>query len=127
MIVDTSALVAVLRAEPDAPAFATALRAAETVRVSSATVLEASIVLGPTRHGDLDALLSGIGATVDALDQHQALVARQAYARFGKGSGSPARLNLGDTFSYALAKVSGEPLLFKGHDFTHTDVEPAPR
>ncbi|WP_300404032.1 type II toxin-antitoxin system VapC family toxin [uncultured Nocardioides sp.] len=125
MIVDTSALVAVLRDEPDAERLLQAMIAAAQVRVSTATLVEAGIVLGPTRHGDLDELLRGVEAVADPVDEAQVAAARGGYARFGKGSGSPARLNLGDAFSYALASVTGEPLLFKGDDFTHTDVTPA--
>lgn len=125
MIVDTSALVAVLRDEPDAERLLQAMLVAAQVRVSTATLVEAGIVLGPTRHGDLDELLRGVGAVADPVDEAQVAAARAGYTRFGKGSGSPARLNLGDAFSYALASVTGEPLLFKGDDFTHTDVTPA--
>lgn len=125
MIVDTSVLVAVLRDEPDAVDLLRTMRSGGPVRVSAATLVEAAVVLGPTRHADLDELLHGLDAVVEPLDRDQAEAARSAYARFGKGSGSAARLNLGDTFSYALAQVAGEPLLFKGEDFTHTDVVPA--
>jgi len=124
MIVDSSALVASVRGEPDAAAI-NDLLASSVVRVSAATVLEASIVVSPRSHPELDTLLTRAGAEVVPFDHEQARVARDAYARYGKGSGSQARLNLGDCFSYALAKVTGEPLLFKGEDFRHTDVTQA--
>ena len=123
MIIDSSAVIAWVKNEPDGPALAAALTAAELPRISAATLLESCIVAGRTRHVDVDDLLAGV--EVVPFDARQALVARDAYLRYGKGSGSPARLNLGDCFSYALATVTGEPLLFKGDDFTHTDVTPA--
>lgn len=124
MIVDSSVLVAILRNEPDAETFADLLQSSNP-QVSDATVLETSIVVGPARHVDVDELLTAVTATVVPFDAAQARLARQAYATYGKGSGSPAGLNLGDCFSYALAKTTGLPLLFKGDDFTHTDVTPA--
>jgi ribonuclease VapC len=84
-------------------------------------------VITPERHDELDQLLAETLSSVVAFDDAQVRLAREAYARYGKGSGSPARLNLGDCFSYALAKTTGQPLLFKGDDFTHTDVTPALR
>lgn len=125
MIVDSSALVAILRHEGDAQHWAERLEAADSVLVSAATVLETSIVVGPQVHAHLDRLLSAGGVEVAPFDEAQARVARQAYVDYGKGSGSKARLNFGDCFSYALAKSTGRPLLFKGDDFTHTDVESA--
>jgi ribonuclease VapC len=83
------------------------------------------VVVGRDWHGPLDAFLEAAGTTIVPFDEDQARVARAAYARYGKGSGSPARLNFGDCFSYALAKTTGLPLLFKGDYFTHTDVTPA--
>lgn len=73
----------------------------------------------------VDRLLDDYGIQVEAVDADQARVAAQAYRDYGRGSGHPARLNLGDTYSYALAQVTGEPLLFRGDDFTHTDIRPA--
>jgi ribonuclease VapC len=125
VILDASALVAVLRDEPERGDLNRIADEASAVRVSAATLLETSIVLTTDLHGELDDYLSGAAVEVLPFDAEQARIARQAYALFGKGSGSPARLNFGDCFSYALAKVTGEPLLFKGVDFTHTDVEPA--
>jgi ribonuclease VapC len=125
VIVDSSAWVSVVRNEPDAARLRGALADADSVRVSAATFLETSIVVSPEHHARLDELLLVSGAHVMPFDREQAIVAREAYARYGKGSGSKARLNFGDCMAYALSKVTGEPLLFKGDDFRHTDVTPA--
>lgn len=122
VVLDSSVIVAVLRDEADAATWAAALAQADRVTIAAPTAVEAAIVVGEQRHGDLDELLEACAAEVVAFDAEHARAARAAYARFGKGSGSPANLNLGDCFSYALATVSGAPLLFKGDDFTHTDV-----
>lgn len=127
MILDSSVLVAILRAESDARELAVAARAAPVLRVGAPTLLETSIVIGPDRQPELDALIAGLQVSVVEFSAEHARVAREAYVRYGRGSGSRARLNLGDVMSYAVAKVSGEPLLFKGDDFPHTDVEPAVR
>lgn len=124
MIIDASAIIAILNEEPEAATFSRHIEE-RGGRVSAATFLEASIVAGPSRHRDLDEMLAEAGISVTPVDERQARAARAAYARYGKGSGSPSRLNFGDCFAYALAKVSGEELLFKGDDFTYTDVEPA--
>jgi ribonuclease VapC len=124
MIVDTSALVAILRDEPDAAAYARAIHAHPS-RISATTLVETSLVLGAELHGDVDLLVSTAGIEVVPFGVPEAKLAREAYVRFGKGTGSPARLNFGDCMAYALAKATGEPLLFKGDDFTHTDVESA--
>lgn len=121
-MLDTSVVVAVLRHEADASVWAATLAQADRLRIAAPTAVEVAVVLGEQRHGDLDELLAECAAEVVAFGAQHARVARAAYARYGKGSGSPARLNLGDCFSYALATVSGEPLLFKGDDFRHTDV-----
>jgi ribonuclease VapC len=125
VIIDSSALVAILKAEPDAGLYTEALERSDDARVSAATSFETTIVVGPGRHVDLDDLLVEGAVTVVPFDEEQARLARAAYARYGKGSGSPAGLNFGDCFSYALAKTTGMPLLFKGNNFTHTDVVPA--
>ncbi|WP_109507871.1 type II toxin-antitoxin system VapC family toxin [Nocardioides speluncae] len=125
MIVDSSALVAMLRDEDDATEFATAIEAAETVLVSAATVVETSLVIGPRAQSRLDKLLAEAELKIAPFDAEQAAAARTAHLRYGRGSGSKARLNFGDCFSYALAKATGLPLLFKGDDFTHTDIRPA--
>lgn len=125
MIVDSSALVAVLREEGDASEIRRILAEAPRVAVGAPTVLETSIVVGTSRHGDLDNLLREVGAAVVPFTAEHAVLAREAYSRYGRRSGSRARLNFGDAMSYAVAKVAADTLLFKGDDFTHTDVEAA--
>ncbi|MGH8929846.1 MAG: type II toxin-antitoxin system VapC family toxin [Egibacteraceae bacterium] len=129
MIVDTSALVAILRDEPDAEIYARALAAADTPRISAANYLETAIVIDaskdPIASRHVDDLVSAAGLQIEAVTADQAMVARAAYRDFGKGSGHPAQLNFGDCFAYALAKTTEQPLLFKGDDFGHTDVLPA--
>ena len=127
MIIDSSAIVAVINDEPEAAELVRVVEARGHVQVSAATLLETSIVLGGARHEHLDRWLSRAGVEIVPFDAEQARIARRAYVAYGKGSGSPARLNYGDCFSYALAKASGRPLLFKGDDFGHTDVESAYR
>jgi ribonuclease VapC len=124
MIVDTSALVAVLWDEPEAPAMASALQR-HSSRVSTATLLETSIVLHHERDVELSDLLRAAGTVTVPFDELHLELARAAHRTYGRGSGSPAKLNFGDCFSYALAKAYDEPLLFKGDDFTHTDVRSA--
>ncbi|UFU04267.1 type II toxin-antitoxin system VapC family toxin [Ruania suaedae] len=128
MIVDTSALVAVLLGEGDAEAIADAL-ARGPVRISAATLVEARVVLlatvGPEGRRRLDALLQEAEVEVVPTDAAQADIAADAYRDYGKGTGHPAALNLGDCFSYALATARREPLLYKGENFSHTDVRPA--
>ncbi|GAB3200061.1 type II toxin-antitoxin system VapC family toxin [Nocardioides hungaricus] len=121
---DSSALIAVLNNEPDAERFAAALLSGDPI-LGAPTLLEASIVARPERLAALDTLVRRTLTEVVAFTEEHARIARAAYARYGRGSGSPAALNLGDCMSYALAQVRDEPLLFKGHDFTHTDVTPA--
>ncbi len=127
MIVDTSALVAVLLAEPEAPAIASAMAAAPVCRISTGTYLELAIVVDGRRDvalsGALDALLGHGRVEVVPFTPEQARLARDAYQRFGRGSGHPARLNMGDCFAYALARDLREPLLFQGRDFALTDIE----
>ena len=127
MIVDTSALVALLRNEPEAAAFARLLRAAPRRLLSAASYVElAAVVDGrgdAVASGALDAWLAAWRIEIVPLTVAQAGIAREAYRQFGRGSGHPARLNLGDCFAYALARDAGEPLLFKGDDFAHTDIE----
>lgn len=128
MIVDSSALIAILRDEPDAAAFASAIDAALFCRISAATFVEASIVIDTLTRGEghrnLDSLLRRSNTVIEAVTEEQAHIARQAYADFGKGRHA-AGLNFGDCFAYALSKATGEPLLFKGEDFRKTDVKPA--
>jgi ribonuclease VapC len=129
MIVDSSALLAILRAEPEAASCAQALAAAEDRRISAATYLETAIVIDGSREPiasrRLDELLREADVRIEPVTEEQARIARHAYRDFGKGSGHPAQLNFGDCFSYALAKATGEPLLFKGNDFLHTDLRAA--
>lgn len=129
MVVDTSAILAVLLQEDDALRFAEAIEAAERPLVSVASVVEAGIVL-IARHGaearaDLDALLDAGGFRVEPVTGEQGTIALNAFDTFGKGRGHGAGLNFGDCFAYALAKSSGAPLLFKGGDFSKTDVSAA--
>jgi ribonuclease VapC len=129
VILDSSALLAILREERDAPVFVQAIDRASVRRISAGTWLEAAIVVDgsrdPVLSRRLDELLEAAGAVVEPVTLEQARIARAAYRDFGKGSGHPAQLNLGDCFAYALAKVTGEPLLFKGADFGHTDIRSA--
>lgn len=124
VVLDTSALVAILFHEPEGDAFIAALADAEDL-ISSATLVEASIVMhakaGSGGVSDLDALLAAAAVRQVAVDSVQARIARDAYMRFGKGH-APAGLNFGDCFSYALARATDRPLLFKGADFSRTDV-----
>ena len=125
MIIDTSALVAILTAEPEAARFTAAVADAPVRRISAATYVEACLVLGPRGFRlDLDEYIARIAIEIVPVTVQQARAAADASARFGKGH-HPARLNLGDCFSYALAKTSDEPLLFKGDDFTQTDISAA--
>ncbi len=127
MVIDTSAVVAILFDEPERAALVDALASVESTLLSAATFLECSIVvesrLGAEGVRDLDEFLSAASIEIMPVDAEQARVAREAYRRFGKGR-HRAALNYGDCFSYALAKVEGRPLLFKGKDFSATDLTP---
>lgn len=125
MILDTSAVIAILGNESTANQLATLIEAAEQVRISTATVLEASLVCGPTRQAELDEFLAAAGAQITPVDEEQVTLARAGHLQFGRGSGSRARLNYGDCFSYALARQLDDVLLFVGDDFPHTDVREA--
>ncbi|MGH9405963.1 MAG: type II toxin-antitoxin system VapC family toxin [Terriglobia bacterium] len=129
MIIDASALVAILRGEPEALACAQAIAGAGHRRISAVNYVEAAVVIDGSRDPiatrRLDDLLRAAQVVVEPVTEDQAKVAREAYRDFGKGSGHPANLNFGDCFAYALAKVTGEPILFKGGDFTHTDLTSA--
>jgi ribonuclease VapC len=131
MIIDTSALIAILRDEPEATACAKAIEAAASRRVSAANFVEAAIVIdgsrNPVASRRFDDLVREANLVIEPVTEDQARIAREAYRDFGKGSGHPARLNFGDCFAYALAKVTGEPLLFKGDDFGFTDIAAAQR
>ena len=129
MIIDTSALLAVLFAEPEREAILEAMMTASDLRISAATYVEAGVVVDgrkePVLSRDLDDLVATLSIAIAPLTEDQARIARQAYRDFGRGSGHPARLNYEDCMSYALAKDSREPLLWKGDDFGHTDVRRA--
>jgi ribonuclease VapC len=129
MIVDASALIAILRDEPEAAACADAIERAEACRISAVNWVEAAVVID--RRGDpiasrrFDELVREARLAIEPVTEAQARIAREAYRDFGKGTGHRAKLNLGDCFAYALAKASGETLLFKGDDFRQIDVTPA--
>jgi ribonuclease VapC len=129
VIIDTSALVAVIALEPEAPLFATAMDRAEVLRISAGSYVEAAIVLNrrrdPALDGKFEAMMNDVGFVVEPVTPEQAHIARRAYRDYGKGSGHPAQLNFGDCFSYALARDKREPILFKGDDFIHTDLRSA--
>jgi ribonuclease VapC len=130
VIVDTSALIALLKAEPEADALLSRLEDARgTARISAATYLEAGIVVDRhLRQADaalLDELIADFNIGIVDFTADQARLARQAYRLFGKHSGHPAKLNFGDCFAYALARETNESLLFKGDDFARTDIVPA--
>ena len=129
MIVDTSAIVAILREEPDAARYVEALGRAASVRISTGTYVETAIVIDsardPVLSGRLDDLLATVRARVEPVTRRHADLARHAFRVFGKGAGHPADLNFGDCVAYALAREADEPLLFKGDDFSKTDVADA--
>lgn len=129
MVIDTSALLAVLQQEPDAESIARTIENASLRLLSAANLLEASIVI-ESRKGDvggreLDLLLYRGQIEIVPLDQEQAEAARAAWRQFGKGR-HPAALNYGDCFAYALARTRQLPLLFRGTDFSQTDIECVP-
>jgi ribonuclease VapC len=129
VIIDTSGLIAILCDEPEAAAFANLIAIATTRRLSAASYVETGAVIDsandPIASRRVDQLLGVAKLMIEPVTEEHAQIARQAYRDFGKGSGHPAQLNLGDCFSYALAKATGESLLFKGLDFSHTDVPAA--
>lgn len=129
MIVDSSAIIAILADEPEASAFSNALEAAPNIAIAAPTLVELYIVADrardPRARSALDNLLRAVDPEIVAFTVDHATIAREAHRNFGRGSGHAARLNFGDCFAYALAKATGEPLLFKGDDFTHTDIRSA--
>lgn len=129
MIIDTSAIISVIRDEDDAAEFARAIDEADHVRVAAPTLLETCLVVDRDRNPlfsrALDRIVHEAGIEVVDFGVELAAIAREAYRLFGRGSGHRARLNFGDCFSYALAYATDEPLLFKGDDFVHTDVKRA--
>src|SRR5438270_8120637 len=125
MVIDTSAVLAILQREPELRRFVEAIEAADSTRMSVASFVESSIVI-ESRYGaeglrDLDRFLSRANIELISVDQDQGQIARSAFSRFGKGR-HRAGLNYGDCFSYAAAISLGQPLLCKGDDFIHTDV-----
>jgi ribonuclease VapC len=129
MIVDSSAMVAVIKREPDWLALSEKMDSAGSLRISAASYLETAIVLDkhrdPVRSAGLDELILDLEMVIEPMTAAQAKIARQAYRDYGRGSGHPANLNFGDCFTYALARDKREPLLYKGDDFVHTDLRPA--
>jgi ribonuclease VapC len=129
MIVDTSAIIAILRDEPDAEAFATAIASAKKRHLSAVNYVEAAAVIDGSRNPiasrRFDEFCREADFTIESVTVEQAKIAREAYKDFGKGSGHPAQLNFGDCFAYALAKVLREPILFKDQDFKNTDLDSA--
>ena len=125
MIVDSSALVAILTEEPEAEHFTRLIFSSSPARISVATFVEISIVvegkLGDAGVRMLDSLVQRTNLTMEAVSVEQAYIARQAWSSYGKGR-HPASLNFGDTFTYALAKTTGEAVLCKGTDFARTDI-----
>ena len=128
MVIDTSAVLAILLQEPDAESYAQAIGEDPRHLMSAFSLLETSVVIaarkGPAAERELDLLIHRARIEVVSFNVEQAEIAREAWIRYGKGR-HPAALNLGDCCSYALSQVSGEPLLFKGSDFSHTDVRRA--
>lgn len=130
MIVDSSAIIAILDREEGWQNFQLALTdSADALCMSVATLLEATIVVSRSKDAlhrqQLDQLIADFSISIIPVSLNQGELAREAHRRFGKGSGHPARLNFGDCFAYALARETGEPLLFKGDDFARTDVKVA--
>jgi ribonuclease VapC len=127
MVVDTSAIIAILKAEPEAEAFLVRILGVSLCRISAASFVETGLVISRDQTGAyrqaFEALLQDFAIRVEPVSEYQARIALDAFRRFGKGTGHPAGLNFGDCFSYALASDLGEPLLFKGNDFSRTDIE----
>jgi ribonuclease VapC len=126
MIVDSSAIIAILRAEPEAQAFAKAIAAARDRRMSAVNFVEAAVVIDgsrdPIASRRFDELVLEAELQIEPVTEAHARIAREAYRDFGKGSGHRASLNFGDCFAYALAKAKQQPILCKGDEFKHTDL-----
>jgi ribonuclease VapC len=126
VIVDSSALIAILNEEPLAPRCLEASLASPTTLMSAAKLLEAAIAMdrhpSPLLGSALNDLIARLRVAVEPVTLSQVVIAHDAHRRFGRGSGHPAKLNFGDCFAYALATELDEPLLFVGQDFIHTDV-----
>ncbi|MDY8109228.1 type II toxin-antitoxin system VapC family toxin [Fulvimarina sp. 2208YS6-2-32] len=131
IIVDTSALIAIIGEEPERFSFVDLMVRVPDIAMSAATFVETGIVYRSKFSGDdfdrLERLIEIAEIEIAPVDAGQARLAIEAYVRYGRGSGHKAQLNFGDCFSYALAKIRGAPLLFKGEDFAATDIEPALR
>ncbi|MRH87842.1 PIN domain-containing protein [Nocardia sp. SYP-A9097] len=129
MIVDASALLAILKDEPECAEFLETIAAATNPMMSVVNHLEVAIKVDrdpdPLFARRADELIKRLRLELQPVTLEQAAAARAAYRDFGKGSGHPAQLNFGDCFAYALASEAGEPLLYKGNDFVHTDIRPA--
>jgi ribonuclease VapC len=129
MIIDTSALMAILRDEPEAKICALAIDKTTKRRLSAANFVETALVIDgsrdPVASRRFDDLVKEAQIIIEPVTEVQARIAREAYRDFGRASGHPAKLNFGDCFAYALARATSEPLLFKGDDFVHTDIVPA--
>jgi ribonuclease VapC len=129
IVLDTSALVAILSDEPERRAFNLAIEKAAARFISAASLLELKMVLfarfGPQASNAVDAFIARADIRVEPVTAQSAEIAFDAFRRFGRGTGHPARLNYGDCFAYALAREKGAPLLFKGRDFGQTDIAPA--
>ncbi|GAA0426727.1 VapC ribonuclease [Acrocarpospora corrugata] len=131
MIIDSSAIIAVINGEPEATPFAYAIAVA-VCRISAVNYIEAAIEAaivadnrGEAMRNAFDTLVDEMGLIIEPVTPNQARIARWAYQTYGKGNNSKAKLNMGDCFAYALAKDLDQPLLFKGEDFPHTDITPA--
>ena len=128
MVIDASAILAILLEEADASVYASAMADSPTCLISAASLVETSLIALRLRAPDpiaaLDTLIDALAIEVIPVDRDQAMLAREAFRRFGKGR-HKAALNFGDCFSYALAKHTGQPLLFKGDDFSQTDIPAA--
>lgn len=129
MIIDTSALVAILRREAGFELFQSAIERSRVVRISAANFIELAIVIDakriPTVSREMDEYLQEAAIQIEPVTEAQARIARDAYRDYGRGSGHPAQLNFGDCFAYALARDLREPLLYKGADFSHTNIQSA--
>jgi ribonuclease VapC len=131
VIVDSSALIAILKREPHWEALSKALDSAESSRITAASYLESSIVVdgwkNPILSSEFDELIERFNILIEPVTAEQAKIARQAYRDYGRGSGHPASLNFGDCFTYALAREKREPVLYMGDNFVHTDLSLAVR
>jgi ribonuclease VapC len=124
MVIDSSAMIAILRLEDEAKKFAKAISSDPVRLISAATMVEIGILLiarSDSAYQEFEQLIADIEIEVVPVDEQQSRIALDAFRRYGKGR-HPAHLNYGDCFSYALAKLTGEPLLFKGNDFSQTDI-----